>query len=77
MIQGNAFDAHAKVESFSLLYLNPPYDSEINLTGNRRLEKLFLEHTYHWLVPHGILVLVIPYGQLRTVRARLAPISHV
>ena len=30
VIQGNAFDAHAKVESFSLLYLNPPYDSEIN-----------------------------------------------
>lgn len=41
VIQGNAFDAQARVESFSLLYLNPPYDSEINLTGNRRLEKLF------------------------------------
>lgn len=65
MIQGNVFEAQAKVESFSLLYLNPPYDSEINLTGNRRLERLFLEHTYHWLVPHGILVLVIPYEQLR------------
>ena len=34
MIQGNVFDTHAKVESFSLLYLNPPYDTEINLTGN-------------------------------------------
>jgi hypothetical protein len=65
VIQGNTFDAHAKVESFSLLYLNPPYDSEINLTGNRRLEKLLLEHTYHWLVQHGILVLVIPYEQLK------------
>jgi len=65
VIQGNAFDAHAKVESFSLLYLNPPYDSEINLIGNRRLERLFLEHTYHWLVPQGILVLVIPYEQLK------------
>jgi Uncharacterised methyltransferase family (DUF6094) len=65
VIQGNAFDAHAKVETFSLLYLNPPYDSEINLTGNRRLERLFLEHTYHWLVPHGILVLVIPFEQLK------------
>ena len=39
-IQGNVFDTHAKVESFSLLYLNPPYDSEINLSGNRRLEML-------------------------------------
>jgi hypothetical protein len=64
MVQGNTFDAHAKVESFSLLYLNPPYDSEINLTGNRRMERLFLEHTHHWLVQHGILVFVIPFDQL-------------
>ena len=42
MIQGNTFDAQAKVESFSLLYLNPPYDSEIDLSGNRRMERLFL-----------------------------------
>jgi hypothetical protein len=64
MTQGNAFDAHPKVESFSLLYLNPPYDSEINLTGNRRMERLFLEHTHHWLVPNGVLVFVIPFEQL-------------
>ena len=64
MIQGNVFDTHAKVESFSLLYLNPPYDSEINLSGNRRLERLFLEHTHHWLVQHGILVFVIPFEQM-------------
>jgi hypothetical protein len=64
MIQGNVFDAHAKVESFSMLYLNPPYDSEINLTGNRRLERLFLEHTHHWLVQNGVLVFVIPFKQL-------------
>ena len=64
MIQGNVFDTHAKVESFSLLYLNPPYDSEINLTGNRRMERMFLEHTHHWLVQNGILVFVIPFEQL-------------
>jgi hypothetical protein len=64
VIQGNAFDAHAKVESFSLLYLNPPYDSEINISGNRRMERLFLEHTHRWLVPNGVLVFVIPYEQL-------------
>src|ERR1700760_3266247 len=63
-IQGNVFDTHAKVESFSLLYLNPPYDSEINLSGNRRLERLFLEHTHHWLVQRGILVFVIPFEQI-------------
>ena len=64
-IQGNTFDAHAKSESFSLLYLNPPYDSEINLTGNRRLERLFLDHTLRWLVPHGVVIFVIPGDQLR------------
>lgn len=63
MIQGNTFDAQAKVESFSLLYLNPPYDSEIDLSGNRRMERLFLEHTHRWLVQHGVLILVIPFEQ--------------
>ena len=64
MIQGNVFDTHAKVESFSMLYLNPPYDSEINLTGNRRLERLFLEHAHHWLAQQGVLIFVIPFEQL-------------
>ena len=63
-IQGNVFDTHAKLESFSLLHLNPPYDSEINLTGNQRMERMFLEHTHHWLVQNGILVFVIPFEQL-------------
>jgi hypothetical protein len=72
MIQGNVFDAQAKVESFSMLYLNPPYDSEINLTGNRRLERLFLEHTHHWLVQHGVLVFVIPFEQLSDCAAILS-----
>jgi len=48
-IQGNAFDAIARPESFSVLYLNPPYDSEIGSIANRRMEALFLEHTYRWL----------------------------
>ena len=57
---GNAFDAVAKPESFSLLYLNPPYDSEIGSLANRRMEAVFLEHTYRWLAMEGVLVLVIP-----------------
>jgi hypothetical protein len=53
MIQGNTFDAQAKVESFSLLYLNPPYDSEIDLVGNRRMERIhsgkaILSHAHAW-----------------------------
>src|SRR5665213_1890473 len=62
--QGNTFDAVAKPESFSLLYLNPPYDSEIGSVGNSRMERLFLEHTFGWLVMEGVLVLVIPFERL-------------
>jgi hypothetical protein len=63
-IQGNAFDAIARTESFSLLYLNPPYDSEIGSVANNRMERLFLDHTYRWLVPEGVLVLIIPFERL-------------
>jgi hypothetical protein len=63
-IQGNTFDVIAKPESLSLLYLNPPYDSEIGSIANRRMEAVFLEHTYHWLVLEGILTLVIPFERL-------------
>jgi hypothetical protein len=63
-IQGNTFDAAAKPESFSLLYLNPPYDSEIGSVGNSRMERLFLDHTFRWLVMEGVLVLVIPFERL-------------
>ncbi len=72
MIQGNTFDALAKVESFSLLYLNPPYDSEIDLVGNRRMERLFLEHTHRWLVQHGVLIFVIPFEQFADSAGLLA-----
>jgi hypothetical protein len=63
-IQGNTFDAIAGAESFSLLYLNPPYDSEIGSIANRRMEAVFLEHTYRWLVMKGVLVFVIPFERL-------------
>src|SRR5260370_34521782 len=52
-VHGNIFDAQARVESFSLLYLNPPYDSETGSMDNKRMEYLFLEHTYRWLVYGG------------------------
>jgi tRNA1(Val) A37 N6-methylase TrmN6 len=31
VIQGSAFDVHSPVESYSLLYLNPPYDDEVHV----------------------------------------------
>lgn len=64
LVQGNCFDVHCAVESFSLLYLNPPYDHEISESRNARMERLFLEHTYRWLKLAGVLVLVIPGARL-------------
>jgi hypothetical protein len=59
-IHGNIFDVRCRVERLSLLYLNPPYDFEIGPVGNKRMEKLFFGHTYAWLKPKGVLVMVIP-----------------
>jgi hypothetical protein len=63
-IQGDLFNTIAKVESFSFLYLNPPYDSEIGSMDNRRMEFLFLEHTYRWLVEGGVQLMVVPQARL-------------
>ena len=60
VVHGNCFDVQCTVESFSLIYLNPPYDFEISEEKSQRMEKLFLEHVYRWLKPGGILVLVVP-----------------
>jgi hypothetical protein len=59
---------------FSLLYLNPPYDSEMGSVGNNRMERLFLEHTYRWLAPEGVLLLIIPFERLYDCAGVLA--SH-
>lgn len=59
-LQASAFDVRSPADVFSLLYLNPPYDLEIGATTNQRLELVFLEHTYRWLKPGGVLVFIIP-----------------
>ena len=64
-VQASAFDVRSPAEAFSVLYLNPPYDLEIGATNNQRLEQVFLEHTYRWLKPSGVLVFIIPQPQLR------------
>ena len=64
-VQASAFDVRSPAEAFSLLYLNPPYDLETGATNNQRLELVFLEHTYRWLKPGGVVVFVIPQPQLR------------
>jgi len=67
LIQANALEVHSAVESISLLYLNPPYDWALGSgesSPNNRMEQVFLSHTYRWLRPGGILVLVIPGERL-------------
>jgi hypothetical protein len=69
-IHANAMDVRCQAETVALLYLNPPYDWECGESNNRRLEYVFLEHTYRWLKPGGVLIFVIP--QLRLAKcARL------
>lgn len=63
-LHANAMDVRCPHESLSLLYMNPPYDLEAGHTNNQRLELVFLEHTYRWLKPSGVLVFVIPQPQL-------------
>lgn len=72
VIQGNCFDVHCPVESFSLLYLNPPYDFEVGESRNQRTEQAFLEFTFRWLKPGGVLVLVIPAQRLNACADVLA-----
>lgn len=73
VIYGDCFDVQCHAESLSLLYLNPPYDLTASDEGpGERLEALFLQHTYRWLKPGGVLVLVIPVAQLAVCGNRLA-----
>jgi hypothetical protein len=72
VIQANALTVRCPVESISLLYLNPPYDFEVGQQDNRRLELIFLEHTYRWLKQRAVLVFVLPRAQLKVCARLLA-----
>ena len=63
-LQANTMDVRCPPEAVSLLYLNPPYDWEAGESNNQRLELVFLEHTYRWLKPGGVLLFVIPQTRL-------------
>jgi tRNA1(Val) A37 N6-methylase TrmN6 len=71
-IHGNLFETIGKAESFSFLYLNPSYDAEIGSRDNKRMEYLFLEHTFRWLVEGGVLLMVIPQERLDSAIPLLA-----
>jgi hypothetical protein len=72
VMQANAMTVRCPAESLSLLYLNPPYDFEVGARDNKRLEAVFLEHTYRWLKPRGVLVFVLPQAQLKVCAKLLA-----
>jgi len=67
VIQGNTLDVHCPVESLGLLYENTAYDWTLQPSADGRsgrTEHVFLSHTYRWLKPGGVLVLVIPGERL-------------
>ena len=72
VIRGDAFNVHCPVESFSLLYLNPPYDFECSDGQNRRMEQLFLAQFFRSLKPGGVLILVVPGNKLHVCNQILA-----
>lgn len=71
-VHGSLFETHCPIESFSLLHLNPPYDFEIGEGKNQRLERAFLDHTYRWLKPGGVLILIVPQERVWDCRTVLS-----
>lgn len=71
-VQGSAFECRVSAESCSLLYLNPPYDSELGPHSNQRMELVFLEHCYRWVITNGVLVFVVPSSALAPCARLLA-----
>jgi hypothetical protein len=65
LIHGDCLEVHCPVESFGLLFLNPPYDWTTGGVRSERTERVFLAHTYRWLKVGGVLILVVPAVHVR------------
>src|SRR6185437_9039126 len=72
VVKADAIQVRCPSESVSLLYLNPPYDFEVGEERNQRQEKSFLQHTFAWLKPRGVLVFVLPRTQVSRCARLLA-----
>lgn len=59
-------------ETFSLVWLNPPYDGESTTGGGKRMEETFLCDlpTTDALIPGGVLVYIIPHARINERIAR-------
>jgi Uncharacterised methyltransferase family (DUF6094) len=55
-----------------LFHLIPPYDSEIGSMDSKRMEYLFLEHMFRWLVEGGVLLMVVAQERLDSAIPLLA-----
>src|SRR6202040_289090 len=51
------FGCRASCNSFSFIWLNPPFDDSY---GGHRVEDLFLLTATEWLMPRGVMALVCP-----------------
>jgi hypothetical protein len=51
---------------------NTPYDSEQGPHSNQRMELVFLEHCFRWVITEGVLVFVIPVTALGACARLLA-----
>jgi tRNA1(Val) A37 N6-methylase TrmN6 len=71
-VHGSVFECKVQADRCSLLYLNPPYDTELGPHSNRRMELVFLEHCYRWVRTDGVLVFVIPITALNSCARLLA-----
>ena len=71
-VHGSAFECRVPAETCSLVYLNPPYDNEIGPHNNQRMELVFLEHCYRWIMTEGVLVFIIPVRVLGACARLLA-----
>jgi len=72
VVHGNTLEVQCRVDTLAFVYLNPPYDFEVGKTDNQRMEVVFLRHTGRWVMPGGVLFLVIPQRQLAGCARTLA-----
>ena len=68
VVAGDLFSVRARPGSFSILYLNPPYDFDAE---DGRTELSFLKHTLPYLTPRGLLLFVLPQKRITTRTARV------
>lgn len=72
-LPGSAFSARIEEGAFSCLFLNPPYDLDLDA---RRLEHTFLTGTTKLLRPGGLLIYIVPQRRLVTSARYLASHYH-